>query len=121
MFARVLTWVMALAVGLFFGTAGTITYSSMPGGLPVGLVVGLVGCLAILVAIRLISRDRMAVAVTALGMIVALVVFSGVGPGGSVIIPSSPLAMVWSIGVIAVAVLVVMWPDASKLRALNQK
>lgn len=110
---------MALAIGAVFGTAGTISYASMPWGLPFGIIVSLVGCAAILVAIRVIAHDRIAVVAAALGMLAALVLFSQVGPGGSIIVPDSPLAMVWSIGLTAVVVLIVAWPDMSKLRGLQ--
>ncbi len=121
LFSRILTWLMALALGAFFGAAGTIGYASMPAGLPVGFVVGIVGCAAILIAIRTITEDRIAVGAGGVGMLAALVLFSGVGPGGSVVVPDSVLGMAWSLGLSAVAIAIVAWPSASRLRALNPK
>ncbi|MGF3053582.1 histidinol dehydrogenase [Microbacterium sp. YY-03] len=121
LFSRILTWVMAFVLGALFGAAGTIGYASMPAGLPLGFVVGIVGCAAILVAIRMITEDRIAAAVAGAGMLGALLLFSGVGPGGSVVVPDSVLGMVWSLGLTAVVVAIVAWPSASRLRALNPK
>ena len=121
LFSRILTWLMALLLGIVFGTAGTITYSSMPAGIPIGFVVGIVGCAALLVALRMITEDRFAVVAAGVGMLGALVVLSGRGPGGSIVVPDSILGIVWSLGLTAVVVAITAWPSASKLRALNAK
>lgn len=120
-FFRILTWLMAFVLGGVFGAAGTIGYASMPVGLPLGIVVGFVGCAALLVGIRIVAEDRIAAAAAGAGMLLTLVLFSGVGPGGSVVVPDSVLGMVWSLGLTAVVVAIVAWPDASRLRALNPK
>lgn len=121
LFSRILTWLMAIALGAVFGAAGTIGYAAMPFGLPLGFAVGIVGCAAILVAIRMITEDRIAVAAGGLGMMAMLLLFSGVGPGGSVVVPDSILGVVWSLSLTAVIVLIAVWPDASRLRTLNPK
>lgn len=119
--SRVLTWVMAFVLGAVFGTAGTISHASMIAGIPVGFIVSIVGCTAILIAVRIVSADRIAAIAGGFGMLGALALFSGVGPGGSVVVPDSTLGVVWSLSLTAAVVLIVAWPDASKLRALNPK
>lgn len=121
LFSRILTWLMALVLGAVFGTAGTIGYASQVAGLPLGFVIGIVGCAAMLIAIRTITEDRWAVAAGGVGMLGALVLFSGVGPGGSVVVPDSVLAMVWSLSLTAVVIAIAAWPDMSRLRAINAK
>lgn len=121
LFSRILTWIMAFVLGAVFGAAGTIGYASMVAELPIGFVVGIVGCAAILLAIRTITEDRIAAAAGGAGVLGALMLFSGVGPGGSVVVPNSLLGMVWSLSITAIVVVIVVWPSASRLRALNPK
>lgn len=120
---KALTWVGALVAGVVFGIAGTITYPSLLlfGVLPVGLVVAAVACAGLLLAVRLLADDRISVLVVGLGMLVALFVFSGRGPGGSVIVPQAaegelPLGVIWGWTLAIVVVLVVAWPDLRRAR-----
>lgn len=117
--ARIATWVIAFVVGGVYGVAGTVGQASTLAGIPVGLLVSVIGCAALLVAVRALTADRWATLATGLGIIAAVLVFSGRGPGGSVIVPDGEIAMVWGVNVgmvwnIAVPVLValvVAWPD----------
>jgi hypothetical protein len=109
--ARLGTWVVALLVGAVYGLAGTIAHAYELGWFPVGLVLALIGCAALLVAVRLLTADRWAALATGLGMMTATLVFSGKGPGGSVIVPESPLGTVWTIALPIVVAVVVAWPD----------
>lgn len=98
--------------GLLVGVAGTVAHASQIGVLPVGLVLSFVAVASALVALRLLA-GRAATAVGALGLLVAVVVFSGEGPGGSVIAPADDaMALVWAIGAPLIAVLAVAWPAA---------
>ncbi|GAA1849627.1 histidinol dehydrogenase [Microbacterium koreense] len=108
--SRVATWVVALVVGAFYGLAGTIAHAYTLGPLPVGLVLALVGCAALLVSVRLLTADRWSALSAGLGMMLSTLVFSGRGPGGSVIVPDSNLGTVWTIALPAVIALVVAWP-----------
>jgi hypothetical protein len=49
-------------------------------------------------------------------MIGTTLVFSGRGPGGSVIVPQTTLATVWTVAIPILVAVVVLWPDRS-LRA----
>ncbi|MGI6878010.1 histidinol dehydrogenase [Microbacterium sp. gxy059] len=123
--ARVAGWALALVAGAVFGTAGTITHPFTVGGwLPAGLIVAAVACLALLLAIRLLVDDRGAVISAGLGMLAALALFSGRGPGGSVVVPQAaagefPVGMVWMFLLAGIVLIVVAWPDARRLRALR--
>ncbi|WP_156762051.1 histidinol dehydrogenase [Microbacterium karelineae] len=113
--ARVVTWILALAAGVVFGVAGTISHPLMLGWAPVGMVVAAVGCLGLVLAIRLLIEDRGAVLACGLGMLGALVVFSGRGPGGSVVVPQAaegefPFGITWSIVLTAIVLIVAAWP-----------
>ena len=48
---------------------------------------------------RLLTADRWAALATGLGMIIATLVFSGRGPGGSVIVPADRAGIVWTMAV----------------------
>ncbi len=113
--ARVVSWALALAAGAVFGVAGTITHPLTAGWFPVGLVIATLACLGLLLAVRLLIEDRGAVLACGLGMIAALVVFSGRGPGGSVVVPQAaegefPFGVTWSFLLAGVVLIVTAWP-----------
>ena len=113
---RVGTWIVAVLVGGVYGVAGTIGQAAAWGWFPVGLVVALLGAAAIVAAVRLLTGDRWAALATGLGIMVATLVFSGKGPGGSVIVPQPAegelsAGLVWTIAVPIIAAVVVAWPS----------
>jgi hypothetical protein len=122
--SRLVSWVVALAVGLVYGTAGTIAHAYRLGPVPVGLIVSLLGVAALLLAVRTLTHDRWATLACGAGLVIATVVFSGSGPGGSVIVPSGTLdalgpvnlGIVWSIAVPVLVLAAVAWPAASRVR-----
>ena len=95
--ARVGTWFVALLVGAVYGLAGTIAHSYELGWFPLGLVLAIVGSAGLLVAVRFLTADRWAALATGLGMMTSTLVFSGKGPGGSVIVPEGALGSVWTL------------------------
>lgn len=119
--SRLGAWVVAFVIGAFYGVAGTVAQGFQLGWLPLGLILALVGVTALLVAVRLLTADRWATLATALGAMTATLVFSGAGPGGSVVVPQatdgefSP-GLVWTILVPLVSALVIAWPDARPQR-----
>ena len=112
-FVTALSWVVMAIVGGLYGVAGTVAHSVMWGPVPVGLIVAGVTCLALLVAIRSLTHDRGAALAAGLGMVGMLVLISGTGPGGSVIVPNTLLSQVWLWVAAGSAVLVVAWPSLS--------
>ena len=116
-FTRVATWVVAFVVGAVYGLAGTIAHSFQLGWFPLGLVLAIVGSAALLAAVRLLTADRWAALAAGAGMIVATLVFSGRGPGGSVIVPQTQLAVAWTLAVPILVTVVVAWP--SRLRPVD--
>ncbi|GAA1937175.1 hypothetical protein GCM10009775_31450 [Microbacterium aoyamense] len=108
--ARAGTWLIAFIVGAVYGLAGTIAHSFPLGWLPLGLILSLLGCAAMLAAVRLLTADRWAALAAGMGMMIATLVFSGRGPGGSVIVPDSVLGQVWTIVIPILVLLVVAWP-----------
>jgi hypothetical protein len=111
----VLSWVAAALVGGVYGVAGTIAHSVMWGPIPVGLIVAAIACAAILVAVRVLTHDRGAAVAAGLGMIGMLVLISGVGPGGSVVVPDSLSGQIWTYLVAGIVLLVIAWPSFSRV------
>ena len=115
--ARVGTWIIALLVGLVYGVAGTVAHAFTIGWFPLGLVLGIVGCAALLLAVRLLTSDRWSTLATGLGMMIATLVFSGSGPGGSVVVPQTGLAIAWTFAVPIVVAHVAAWPEPARASA----
>ncbi|GAA5150757.1 hypothetical protein GCM10025768_16210 [Microbacterium pseudoresistens] len=113
--ARVLSWVGVLIVGGVFGVAATIGHSVMIGWFPAGMVVGAIGCAAFLIAVRSLTRDRWATLAAGLGMLGTVVIVSGRGPGGSVLVQNDLLGQIWGYLVAGIALVVIAWPDLSRL------
>lgn len=105
----------AALVGGVYGVAGTIAHSVMWGPVPIGLIVAAIACAAILVAVRALTHDRGAAVAAGLGMIGMLVLISGVGPGGSVVVPDSLSGQIWTYVVAGIVLLVVAWPSFSRV------
>jgi hypothetical protein len=115
---RVATLVVAFVVGAAYGLAGTIAHAYRIGWFPLGLVLAIIGSIALLVAIRVLTADRWAALAAGAGMIIATLVFSGKGPGGSVIVPQTELAAVWTIAVPILVAVVVVWPNRRTVTAV---
>ena len=120
--SRIATGAVALVVGAVYGLAGTIAQSYSVGWLPLGLVLAVIGSGALLAAVRLLTGDRWSTLIVGIGAMTATLVFSGRGPGGSVIVPQTPegtigTGVVWTIAVPVLIAIVVAWPDLSGTRS----
>jgi hypothetical protein len=108
--------VVALLVGAAYGLAGTIAHSFTLGWFPLGLILALIGSGALLIAVRLLTGDRWATLATGAGLFIATLVFSGRGPGGSVIVPEKDpqalldLGTIWTVAIPLLVLVVVAWP-----------
>lgn len=109
--SRIASWVVAFVVGAVYGLAGTIAHAYTIGWFPLGLVLAIIGSAALLAAVRLLTADRWAALATGAGMIIATLVFSGRGPGGSVIVPQTEFAFVWTVAVPVLVAFAVAWPN----------
>lgn len=113
--SRVLSWLAAAVVGGVFGVAGTIAHSLMWGPVPVGIIVGTIACGAILIAIRSLTHDRAATVAAGAGMVGMLLLISGVGPGGSVVVENTIMGQIWIYIVAGLVLLTVTWPSLRRL------
>lgn len=108
-------------MGAIYGVAGTIAQAFAWGVLPVGLVIAVVGVTALLVGLRLMTGDRWVALACGLGAMIATIVFSGRGPGGSVVVPAPPegelsTGVIWSFVLPVVIAVVVGWPSFAAAR-----
>lgn len=109
--ARIITLAIAVVAGVVYGVVGTVAQASVLGVLPVGIVLAIIGAGALILAIRLLA-DRWAALAAGAGMTIAVLIFSGEGPGGSVIVPGdSATSFVWALVCPLVAALIVAWPQ----------
>lgn len=113
--SRIVSWIAAVLVGGVYGVAGTIAHSLTWGPIPVGLIVGAIACAAILIAVRALTHDRGAALAAGLGMVGMLLLISGVGPGGSVVVQDSLAGRIWTYLVAGLVLLMVAWPSFSRL------
>lgn len=118
---RTLSWLAAGLVGAVFGVAATIAHSATWGPIPVGMILGTIACAGILIAIRALTGDRWSALAAGIGMLLLLMIISGRGPGGSVVVPDTLYGRIWGYIVAGVVMLVVAWPDLSRLRARDEK
>ncbi|MFC4140386.1 MULTISPECIES: histidinol dehydrogenase [unclassified Microbacterium] len=114
--SRGLSWLAAAVVGAVYGVAATIAHSYTWGPIPVGMILGAIACAALLIALRALTNDRWAALAGGIGMLALIFVISQRGPGGSVIVPNTPLGQIWTFLVGAIVLLVVAFPDLSKLK-----
>jgi 4-amino-4-deoxy-L-arabinose transferase-like glycosyltransferase len=111
---RVVSCILALVVGAVFGAVGTVAHQSTltigTVALPLGLPLALLGVFALLLGFRLLLRDRLVVLLAAVGVVAVIALFSVQSPGGSVLIPQGFAGIVWTIGPVLLATVVVAWP-----------
>lgn len=113
--SRGLSWLAAAIVGGVYGVAATIAHSYTLGPVPVGMILGAVACTALLIALRTLTGDRWAALAAGFGMMALILLISQRGPGGSVVVPNTPLGNIWMYAVAGIVILVVMWPDTARL------
>ncbi len=113
---RIVSWLAAVLVGVVYGAAGTFAHGVLWGPLPIGLAVALLGSGALLIAVRALTGDRIIALATGLGMVAAALVASGVGPGGSILVPDTPLGRVWTYALGGAVLVVVLWPRRAPRR-----
>lgn len=116
--ARVGTWAIAGVIGIVYGVAGTIGQGATWGVFPIGLIVAIIGVAALITAVRVLTTDRWAAFATSLGAMIATILFSGTGPGGSVVVPAPAegevsTGIIWTIALPIIAALIVAWPAVS--------
>ncbi|WP_198412135.1 DUF6113 family protein [Mycetocola zhujimingii] len=111
---RAVSCVLGFVVGAVFGAVGTVQHQTTltlgSFSFPLGLILSLVGVLALLIGLRLLIGDRLVVLLAAVGVVGVIALLSVQSPGGSVLIPQGLAGLVWTIGPVLIATVVVAWP-----------
>jgi N-acetyl-1-D-myo-inositol-2-amino-2-deoxy-alpha-D-glucopyranoside deacetylase len=108
--------VLALVTGALAGAIGTATHQSIP---PFGVALALVMVVCLLGGFRILFDSRLAAAAAAVGVLGAVAMFSGSGPGGSVLVPATGLGYWWTFGPAVTAFIVLAWPRLPARRMDN--
>jgi hypothetical protein len=115
MLSRIVNAILLVVAGAVIGGIGTIAHQITVswGGvdIPLGLVASLLCFTALLVGLRLLGDSRWPALCAALGTIAVILLFTQQSPGGSVLIPNNPMGVVWLVGPILIAAIVLAWPD----------
>lgn len=113
--ARLATAAVSLVLGVGFGLLGTVAHQSVlvigPVTIPIGLILALLAVTALLVGLRLVFGDRMAVLSAAIGLLGTIFLLSLRSTGGSVLIPAGLPGTLWTIVPALVATFVLSWPN----------
>lgn len=123
---KLLTALLSIVIGVVYGAAGTVAHAAtievpVIQVLPIGLIIAGLGAGALILSIRLLTGERFGAFCVSAAMLLTVILLSGQGPGGSVLVPASPLGVAWPIVVTALATVILAWPDMSKFRSAPVK
>jgi molybdopterin-binding protein len=112
---------LALLVGALVGSVTTVIHQSvitiLSIEIPWGLVVSLATVASFLLGLRLVRGERVSVIFGALGVLIAVFVFSQRSTGGSVLVPDNLLGSIWAIAPTLLATIIVAWPKLPERQA----
>jgi len=117
---RVLSWLLALVVGVAVGGIATVNHQvavTLWGlRLPVGIIVALLVIVGLLAGLRLVFGGRLVTGFAALGVLGTILFLSVAGGGGSVLVPGNPAGYALTFVPAAIALVVLVWPAAGTFR-----
>lgn len=109
---RVIAGALAFLMGVALGGIGTVNHQwGYPAGFPIGTIAALILVAALVTGLRLVFATRVVPFWASVGILVALVVLTLGGPGGSVLVPANGAGYGWSYGAAAIIALVLAWPN----------
>jgi N-acetyl-1-D-myo-inositol-2-amino-2-deoxy-alpha-D-glucopyranoside deacetylase len=109
---RAIASALAFLMGVALGAIGTVNHQwGYPAGFPVGTIAALILVAALVAGLRLVFATRVVPFWASVGILVALVVLTLGGPGGSVLVPANGAGYGWSYGAAAIIALVLAWPN----------
>lgn len=109
MIARIISAVLAFAVGGAVGFVLTFTHRQyVVGGVPWGLIGALAIVAALLVGMRFAFADRIAPVAAGAGVLGATALLATRSVGGSVLVADDVLGYVWAIGPAAITLVVAL-------------
>jgi N-acetyl-1-D-myo-inositol-2-amino-2-deoxy-alpha-D-glucopyranoside deacetylase len=118
---KIVTFVLALVAGAFFGAIGTVAHQDAAGAFPIGAVLALLLVAALLIGFRLLFDSRLVGIVAAIGVVAVIAVLSPASAGGSVLIPRGLAGYAWTFGPTVIAIIVLAWPRLPQRRSDKMK
>ena len=116
--ARIVTLLIAAALGLFAGALLTaahqasITIAGVP--VPWGLIAGLVIIAALLIGLRVVFESRTVALAAGAGFLVASALLALQSAGGSVLVADNAAGYVWTFGPALIGTVVLAWPKLQR-------
>lgn len=121
---HLLASVLALVLGLAFGSILTInhqlTVPILGWDAPVGIVATLAIVTALLVGSRLVFGGRMVALFASIGLLGAVGVLSVASSGGGVLVPANVAGYLLNYGVVGIALVVLVWPASGRFRRVKR-
>ncbi len=112
--ARIVTFLVAVVLGLFAGALLTAAHQSTAsiGGIPIpwGLIAGLAIVTTLLVGLRIVFESRVVALAAGIGFVVASALLSLQSAGGSVLVADNLAGYVWTFGPVLIGTVVLAWP-----------
>jgi N-acetyl-1-D-myo-inositol-2-amino-2-deoxy-alpha-D-glucopyranoside deacetylase len=112
--ARIVTCLIAAALGLFAGALLTAVHqaSATVAGVavPWGLIAGLLIVTALLVGLRTVFESRLVALVAGAALLGASALLALQSAGGSVLVPDNALGYAWTFGPVLIGAVVLGWP-----------
>lgn len=116
--SRVVSSVLAVVLGVCAGALLTVIHQASVsiGDVPVpwGLIAALVISAALLAGLRLVYETRIMPGIATAGFLGAQALLAFGTPGGSVIVPDNAVGVVWTIGSVLIAAVVLAWPRIAR-------
>lgn len=121
MVGRIVNSILLFLLGVVVGLIGTVAHQShlpvLGIEVPWGIVVALLTVTCLILGLRLVNERRGPAFSNALGTVLAVALLSQKSVGGSVLIPSNTLGVLWIFGPVVIATVVLAWPDTSAWRS----
>ena len=116
--ARIATWAVAAALGLFAGALLTAAHQAtvVVGGVPLpwGIIAALLITAALLLGLRIVFDSRTVALVAGVGLLAASALLAIQSSGGSVLVPDNIAGYVWTFGPVLIGTVILAWPKVTR-------
>lgn len=115
---KIIASAFALIIGVIVGAILTAAHQATvtvgDAEVPWGLIVGLLVTACLFSGLRLAAGNRLLAGFAALGFLAVEALLALQSAGGSVLVPDNPLGYAWTWGPVAIALVVLAWPQITR-------
>lgn len=115
---KIIASAFALILGIIIGAILTVAHQATvlvgDAAVPWGLIVGLLVTASLFAGLRLAAGNRLLAGFAALGFLGVEALLALQSTGGSVLVPDNPLGYAWTWGPVAIALVVLAWPQIAQ-------